>query len=487
MLTIRTTEKGIYVSVDGKQEMAHPLGSLRYTCTSTSVRFFPANGYEGLYEGRYGDNFTVNGEPVTKENAQTLLEALFFLKDEGGGETLKTINGIALPGAGNIVLNQYIQHYKWTTNAATTRKQVPTTLRANGIKISYNDNSGVYHVEQYQSDDISDEAWGNDANWKGCRTPMTPMFEEAGATFNDETGFYEMKSPVSGEVLMSDLTECEMVTAYQYPRISYGKAASFNYSMFRAGPAINTHRRIRINFPQVGMFRQASELSLYGQTRMEVFIAEGISLGNPLPFVVQNKFESYGTVSLKRIIGTLSVGSITTPAGLVKNGDSLSVLEEIQLQGIKVNATLLSNTAVISLDSLSYLVENASNVITITITVHPEVYAKLTDEANAEWYAVNTAAQAKQIAFATTETAQVAMLAMRTLPEPQALDGELLAPAGCYLTQAEETPIENRLFLTRKVILPGEDVSAWRVATIAEKQEQDEYFASQLPEPTTEG
>ena len=80
MLTIRTTEKGIYVSVDGKQEMAHPLGSLRYTCTSTSVRFFPANGYEGLYEGRYGDNFTVNGEPVTKENAQTLLEALFFFE-----------------------------------------------------------------------------------------------------------------------------------------------------------------------------------------------------------------------------------------------------------------------------------------------------------------------------------------------------------------------------------------------------------------------
>ena len=106
---------------------------------------------------------------------------------------------------------------------------------------------------------------------------------------------------------------------------------------------------------------------------------------------------------------------------------------------------------------------------------------KATEAANTEWYAVNTAAQAKQIAFATTETAQVMMLAMRTLPEPQTLDGELLAPAGYYLTQAEETPIENRLFLTRKVILPDEDVSKWRVATSAEKQEQDEYFEQQLP------
>ena len=139
------------------------------------------------------------------------------------------------------------------------------------------------------------------------------------------------------------------------------------------------------------------------------------------------------------------------------------------------------------MESLQYLVNNASNTAPITITVHPDVYAKLTDEANADWYAVNTAAQAKNIAFATTETAQVMMLAMRTLPEPQSLDGELLAPAGYYLTQAEETTIENRLFLTRKVLLPNEDVSKWRIGTEEEKQEQDDYFKAQMPEEVTEG
>ena len=135
----------------------------------------------------------------------------------------------------------------------------------------------------------------------------------------------------------------------------------------------------------------------------------------------------------------------------------------------------------VNLYSVNFVVQKAINTSAITITVHPEVYAKLTDSTNTEWYAVNTAAQAKQIAFATTEAAQVAMLAMRTLPEPQILDGELLAPAGCYLTQAEETPIEERLFLTRKVILPDEDVTKWRVATTEEKQEQDDYFERQLP------
>lgn len=39
----------------------------------------------------------------------------------------------------------------------------------------------------------------------------------------------------------------------------------------------------------------------------------------------------------------------------------------------------------------------------ITVTVHPEVYAKLTDEANAEWHALVAQAAARNITFLTTE------------------------------------------------------------------------------------
>lgn len=38
-----------------------------------------------------------------------------------------------------------------------------------------------------------------------------------------------------------------------------------------------------------------------------------------------------------------------------------------------------------------------------TITVHPDVYAKLTDESNTEWHKVLTDAAEKNISFATTE------------------------------------------------------------------------------------
>ena len=149
-----------------------------------------------------------------------------------------------------------------------------------------------------------------------------------------------------------------------------------------------------------------------------------------------------------------------------------------------INQAINFSSAVkLSLDSFEFLVSNTgvSETHSLTITVHPEVYAKLTDEANAEWHSVNVAAQGKNIAFATTDAAQAMMLPSNALPEPQSLDGELLAPAGYYLTQAEETPMENRLFLTRKVLLAGEDTGRWRIATMEEKREQDDYFANQLP------
>lgn len=56
----------------------------------------------------------------------------------------------------------------------------------------------------------------------------------------------------------------------------------------------------------------------------------------------------------------------------------------------------------LSLASLRHMVDNHEPVVTsmVTITVHADVYAKLTDPGNAEWHAVLTAATARNISFA---------------------------------------------------------------------------------------
>lgn len=77
-----------------------------------------------------------------------------------------------------------------------------------------------------------------------------------------------------------------------------------------------------------------------------------------------------------------------------------SNLQDIQIKDARYNIRL-AGSPLLTLKSFQYLVENATNTSAITVTVHADVYAKLTDPQQAEWYAVNTAAQGKQISFAT--------------------------------------------------------------------------------------
>lgn len=87
--------------------------------------------------------------------------------------------------------------------------------------------------------------------------------------------------------------------------------------------------------------------------------------------------------------------------------------KEIYLYGVKADAQCLTNCQSLSLASISFLVKWASNTTPITITVHADVYAKLTGDTTneaaaaltteelAQWAEVLTNAAAKNISFAT--------------------------------------------------------------------------------------
>lgn len=74
-------------------------------------------------------------------------------------------------------------------------------------------------------------------------------------------------------------------------------------------------------------------------------------------------------------------------------------LQDIRIRLLRYNVNL-KDSPLLTLESFQFLVENATNTSAITVTVHADVYAKLTDPQQADWYAVNTAAQGKHISFA---------------------------------------------------------------------------------------
>lgn len=51
---------------------------------------------------------------------------------------------------------------EWNTDAATTRKQVPTKFRKTGLQITYKRNNKEWIFEQFIGTAIYDSAWEND-------------------------------------------------------------------------------------------------------------------------------------------------------------------------------------------------------------------------------------------------------------------------------------------------------------------------------------
>lgn len=85
----------------------------------------------------------------------------------------------------------------------------------------------------------------------------------------------------------------------------------------------------------------------------------------------------------------------------IKNGtfSQCKALEEVRIMtAVDVS---FADSPLLSYESLEYLVKNASNTAPITVTVHADVYAKLTGGEGSEqrWQQVFNDAQAKQIAI----------------------------------------------------------------------------------------
>lgn len=300
------------------------------------------------------------------------------------GENVKTLNGKSVVGNGNVVINPTIMDLKWTTNVATTRKLVPEELRAKDVRIAYTNSSGVYIVEKYTAEAIDDASWADNANWKGCRTPLTPLFENAGAKFNDDTGYYEMNE-------LTDLTENDCIKMYAYYK---SNAIMTSYSgMWQTST-------IRTNFPIPFADSPYDWTFAYrGCNNLEIAKPSGQSLLLVRTFntALQN------CNKLRKVLTIIKCFNNGTNINF-----NLPLLEYYKIQAIQANASLISPK--INYESVRYWIDNAANTSAITITVHATTYGYLTGTiepteqvggTTEEWQQIVTDAAEKQISFAT--------------------------------------------------------------------------------------
>ena len=101
---------------------------------------------------------------------------------------------------------------------------------------------------------------------------------------------------------------------------------------------------------------------------------------------------------LREIIGPIAVsGNVPTA---FQSSPKLEAID-IRLSSTESTSLTLTDCPLINLPSFQNMINKKNGDFTTVITIHPDVYAKLTDESNAEWHKVLTDAAARNITFAT--------------------------------------------------------------------------------------
>lgn len=195
-------------------------------------------------------------------------------------------------------------------------------------------------------------------------------------TYNSTTGFYEMNG-------LTDITEEQMMQIYNYTSQS---VLLFGDEQFVAAPIRTTYRRPYNGAVSAGSFRFTFSNSI-----IEVYYC-------PMRILVANNMFEY--CSKLNTVKTLTLGS-TNAANYANMFKNCTALVDCEIRWINTNLSF-EWSPLLSLASLQYLITNRDNgTKAITITVHPTVFAKLTDNTNyPTWYAVNQDALTKYITFA---------------------------------------------------------------------------------------
>ena len=133
----------------------------------------------------------------------------------------------------------------------------------------------------------------------------------------------------------------------------------------------------------------------YGCTLLEVF---AVSSDSNFLYVYNCSRMFLNCSKLREIRGGIKFNS--TIANYTLMFSKCALLETVKCKGI-IASISFSDSPLLSLESLQYLITNAANTSPITVTVHADVYAKIQDETQTEWHALIASAQEKNITFAT--------------------------------------------------------------------------------------
>ncbi len=312
--------------------------------------------------------FDMNGNLISKAGGyyQTIivdLSKVYYLKVEG-----------AKGDNSSLCLFDHNDKLIISTNEAVDGSFIFAGVAKIGISCNTESDANSMVINSFDTQDLTtvlNTSQGNRA-----------LYVAAGAVYNEQTGFYELNG-------LTDITEEQMRNIYvkTNPSISLNdKTACFT----------NLGIRTNLRFVEQSGYKSEDIQAIFsGCNKLEV------------AFLAREDINFYGSRysyafrlcnSLKTILGNIVFPS--GQVGVVDMFKGCNSLVTVKIRSLNTGISF-SDSPLLSLESLQYLITNAANTSAITVTVHADVYAKIQDETQADWHALVASAQEKNITFAT--------------------------------------------------------------------------------------
>lgn len=210
-----------------------------------------------------------------------------------------------------------------------------------------------------------------DAAWVEPSQPFIHLWNNAAGVYgcyNETTGFFELNG-----ITDLTITEAEEILLY-YTRRTLN-------SLYYAYTRVNTRTFIPPKTPSTGV---SMHMFCANSGRLEKVVFSENVVGSDMYAAFA------GCRRLREIQGVI----ISPYADYSAAFNSCERLEEVRIQRLGKSISF-KDSSNLSFESISYMIENATNTAAITITLHPTAYARVTDELFAQ-------AAAKNITIATT-------------------------------------------------------------------------------------
>lgn len=296
-----------------------------------------------------------------------------ILKNKKTGDIeypVTTTDCIITPDNSNVATEQYCTDF---VNSTPERIEVIDTL---GEKLSEDESvtNAVVNTIADAKKQLFIDLWN-----RACRRKPAGFSESQAyiyGKYNAETGYFELNG-------LTDITYEQAIDIFIAGKVCNENDAKIKYWTVDIRTCLpNSHYDLNAQ---------------YTQTFANCRTLEKVKLPNVIP--AQECFAQ--CVKLISIKGLYAINSQAGVNACVDTYRACTNLEEIEFGIVFSQNFSLQYSPKLNLKVFQDIASKYGGTSPITITVHPDVYAKLTDSSNTEWNQVLLDAQNKQITFAT--------------------------------------------------------------------------------------